>query len=190
MVVAMKKALLPGILLLSFSTALALAQTTWNGLRFGMSVKEAQDAMAESKTVMSAPDPLILKSVNDYDLQFANSLYPFPLKVELHFDHVGLTMVILRLDVEELRRRHPTMSSDMFAVGAFSGASYEALHERYGKPLKQQDECDPLDAADITAWQGCSADWSTGSQVIGFVVASLPGAHGAMIQYTPVPKEL
>src|SRR5271155_1060150 len=171
------------VFLLSLAPRLATAQTTWNGLHFGMSVKEAQDAMAAKGTTMTAPDPRTLKSSNDYDLQFSGAAYPFPLTVEFHFDSVGLSMIVLTLDVQEYRKRKPELS-DKFAVWLFGSASYDTLVEKYGKPVTQESDCHPLPSS--PSWTaGCSADWRSDGQIIGFVVGA--PQNTALIEYRPQP---
>lgn len=174
------------VFLLSLALGLATAQATWNGLRFGMSVKEAQGYMAAKGTTMTASDSQALKSSNDYDLQFSGATYPFPLTVELRFDSAGLSMIVLRLDVQEYRRRKPELS-DQFAVWLFGSASYDVLMEKYGKPVTQDSDCHPLPSS--PSWvTGCSADWRTDGQVIGFVVD--PSQNTALIEYRPQPTQL
>jgi hypothetical protein len=182
----MKIASMLVVFLLSLIPRLTTAQTTWNGLRFGMSIKEAQDVMAAKGTSMAASDPQTLKSSGDYDLQFSGTAYPFPLTIELRFDSAGLSMIVLRLDVQEYRKRKPELS-DQFAVWLFGSASYNALMEKYGKPVTQESDCHPLPSS--PSWTtGCSADWRTDGQLIGFVVG--PSQNTVLIQYRPQATQL
>jgi hypothetical protein len=183
----MKMAVAVVMFLLFFIPRLATAQATWNGLRFGMSVKEAQDVMAAKGASMVASDPQTLKSSGDYDLQFSGTAYPFPLTIELRFDSAGLSMIVLRLDVQEYRKRKPDIPSDSEAGWLFGSVSYNTLVEKYGNPLKQEGDCRPMPSS--PSWTtGCSADWRTGGQIIGFVVG--PSKNTVLIEYQPQPTQL
>lgn len=175
--------------LFALSCVLAMAQTTWNGLHFGMSVRDAQGVMAASKTVMFAADSQTLRSSKDFELQIGSAAYSFPMKVELRFNNTGLNMIVLALDIQELRRRKPDLTG-IQAIMVFSSAAYSALQEKYGNPLNHQDECDPLKANDILSWDGCSADWSVNGQAIGYVAVAMGNADTALIQYNPISNAL
>jgi hypothetical protein len=184
----MRKAFAVTVFLFFLTPGLATAQTTWNGLRFGMSIKEAQDAMGTKKIKMVPGDPQMLKSAIDYDIQFPGTAYPFPLIVELHFDSAGLSMVDLQLDVQEYRRRKPGLSSDNEAAWLFGSVSYNALVEKYGNPMRQEDDCQPMPSS--PSWNtGCSAEWRADGQSIGFVVTP-SSSTGVLIEYKPQPTQL
>jgi len=188
MVAPMKKALSLAILLTNLPASLAVAQTTWNGLRFGMSPKDAIGVMAASKTNMHSPDPQKLISSNDFDLKLPNTTMLLPLNVELDFDTKGLNLIVLQLDVREFRRRSPDITSDAMAMYIVNKFIYEALHERYGNPLNMQDDCDPLGA--VLTWQGCSANWSVDDVDIGYMVTSIGSTNSVLIQYRPIQNAL
>jgi hypothetical protein len=154
-----------------------------------MSVKETQDVMTAKGISMVATDAQTLKSGHDFDLQFSGTAYPFPLIVELHFDTAGLSVVDLRLDVQEYRKRKPNIPSDSEAVWLFSSVGYNSLIEKYGNPMRQEDDCTPLPSS--PSWEtGCSADWRVDGQIIGYVVNAISAEKTALIEYKPQPTQL
>lgn len=168
---------------------IGLSQSTWNGLRFGMSVKQAQDVMAAKGISMVTGDAQTLKSTEDFDLKFPGTVYPFPVIVALRFDSAGLSAVDLRLDVQKYRERKPDIQSDSEAVWLFSSVSYDVLVEKYGKPMKQEDDCSPLPSSPSWA-TGCSADWRADGQIIDYLVDTISPQKKALIEYRPEPTQL
>ncbi len=168
---------------------LAFSQSTWNGLQFGMSINKAQNVMVANGINMVSADPQTLKSTSDFDIQFPGTAYPFPLIVELHFGSAGLNMIDLQLDVQEYRKRKQDITSDSEAVWLFSSVSYDSLVEKYGNPIRQEDDCKPLPSS--PSWTtGCSAEWRVNNEIIGYVVNAISQEKTALIQYKPQPTQL
>lgn len=167
---------------------MAFAQATWNGLRFGMTVQEAQATMTAKGTNMVATDPQHLDSSNDFDLIPSGTIPIFPMTVKVRFDNTGLNRIDLQLDLQAYRKRETRITSDSNAIWISSSYLFDALMNRYGRPLTQDGDCKPIPSD--PSWSiGCSAHWRADGQTIGYVV-SAGSSRALLIEYSPQTNQL
>lgn len=164
----------------------AACQSTWNGLRFGMTFTQAMQALDGRGLRMEVESPSQLRSAKDYELRLPGLSSTLPMVVDLRFDGSRLVSTNLEFDINEFRRRNPSVQSDEAAVSAFGYLAYEALDEKYGKPLTQSGSC----AVNSLSWDGCSVTWRAGNQSVGLVIVAADGACSGIIGYEPLAGQL
>jgi len=160
------------------------AQATWNGLRFGMSAKEAKDLLAAKGAVMVAGDSLTLKSESDYLLRLGEDAKGFPLVLTLQFDAIGLKDITLQLDIQRYKNEASFSPStrDSIATWIFGSIIYDELLTKYGSPIKATGDCKATPIAD-SELSGCEINWRGDSQMITLDAAYSAPYNAALIEY-------
>jgi len=152
-------------------SGVALAQTgaaTWQGLRFGISLSDAKQALKtfEFQTA-AAKDSYSLTP--DYEVKVGKSRILFtPL---LTFDSDGLRSIALSADIPKIMADNPGFPASTLAA-VFERAVYEQLEAKYGRSIDAKGQCGdvPIDMLipSSQAIPSCNASWRGDGQSISF----------------------
>ncbi len=151
---------------LLFSAFPLSAQSTWNGLRFGMSQVEVEQALKDKQMTISERKPEIFSVQPTYQVVLPDLIKPLPFNVELTMSRGKLSSIDLQLDKEALMKR---MGGDLLAVVTLVNDSMKAaLSAKYGKPIAVEGACDTLTTATLIHNDSvdCKESWQTEGQLI------------------------
>jgi hypothetical protein len=178
-------------LLFVFALASTLsAQTTWNGLRFGMTAGDAKAYMKSQGFDVGAvgEDEKHQTATPDYELQLPNLTVTFPFKPEFNFDSTGLSVITLGLNGPKWLER---IANNMFvAVTLAAKDIHDALVTKYGQPVSMDGPCNNVTVSmllnnrrDTT----CEAKWKGDSQMISvyWLYYRSPEKFSYFLQYQP-----
>jgi hypothetical protein len=171
--------LLIGVVLF-LSMNYAQAQTTWQGLSFGMKHQQVRDALSakgfslhgsdESTTSTAEPDLEVKTNSATISANLKQSVATASMffKPELGFDAQGrLQTVKLNLDQAKVLQSTPSLQP-LAVLPYIAGTSvYEQLTRKYGSPTATRGPCDNISLASLVgSVQECSAKWNDAGQTI------------------------
>ncbi len=167
-------------LVLFFSMACSQAQTTWQGLSFGMKRQQVRETLSTKGFSLQGGDEAITP-IAEPDLEVktksatisANLKPPLAdasmfFKAELSFDAQDrLQSVKLNLDQPKVIQATPAIRP-LAMLPYIAGTSvYEQLTRKYGAPTASRGPCDNISLASLVGTvQECSARWIDGGQAI------------------------
>lgn len=176
----MKLLLVPVVLL----SSLALnAQTTWKGLKFGMSRDETKKVLAEYDLQPNENKDLVSRT--DYVLNPPQMDANWPFKIRLQFNPAGkLNIVLLELDSDKEIADKRTTNRES-AVGVTAGMLLSVFTDKYGNPIKSQGQVRGIRSF-------CSKSWSTTGQSVSLFWSfdGPPMDTKLFIQYTVTPDDI
>lgn len=156
-----------------FPAALALlishlpAQPTWNGLHFGASQAEVQQALRRKGVTLTEGNPGIYDVRPIHDLSLPDIKVSLPFRVQLTFSG-GLKKVDLILDSNAAMQR---MGNVYATVDLVVSSMANALTAKYGAPLDMTGICD-LKSNNIVSLMlenggaNCKESWRTEGQLV------------------------
>lgn len=167
------------LLLLFALGPLALAQTTWMGLRFGIGQDEVKRQMSGQGFDLHdtvAPELLAcgkaitcLSATPNYELKLPEHAFAFQFRPELHFDSSGLSSIMLILDTPKMVEASQS-KLDTLTIAVLSAQDiHDALAAKYGPPLDQSGPCNHITVGMLLQSPGlvrCETRWKADSQMI------------------------
>lgn len=170
----------------------AKAQSTWHGLRFGMSRSEASSSMEANGLPLKASDTSILYTITDFDYHSSRG-QSIPFGVSLTFAEDRLSEVTLTMDFAAMSKFVP--SPNTAGVIALDGPLMEGeLLLKYGKATKESSsECDdPMTAYLNQESSVCEATWALPDQNVSLLwsFSSKAAPNEIQIYYRPTPHDL
>jgi hypothetical protein len=160
--------------------SLSYAQTTWQGLSFGMKHQQVRDTLSargfslhgsDEATRFTAEPDLEVKTNSatlSSNLKPAIATASMFFKPELSFDAQG-GLQSVRLDLDQAKTLQTTPALQPLAMITYiAGASvYEQLTGKYGPPTAKRGPCDDIGLASLVGTvQECSAKWKDAGQTI------------------------
>ena len=168
--------LLSGVIVISA----IYAQTSWQGLQFGMNRQQVRDALLAKNFSVRDLDATTYSVEPDFEVKTNSPFLAANFKAEIAsasmffkpaaiFDaRNGLQTIKLELDQAKVFQSAPAFQSNVPALTAIAGTSiYEQLTGKYGPPVSKRGPCDNIPVASlIGSIQECSAKWKDSGQTI------------------------
>lgn len=124
------------------SCASLSAQTTWNGLRFGMTIEEVQAKLVSQSMTIAAAEgrPRHYTATPDYVLQTQGVISSILMIVEFDFGKTGLEHI--RLDLDKATMLDGKVADTLMLARQLPDELTNLLSTKYGKPVDTQGSCD------------------------------------------------
>lgn len=152
---------------LTLSALPACAQSTWNGLHFGMSEEEADQTLRTKGMTTSERNPNVLAVQPTYQVSLPDLVNPLPFYAELTFSKGALQQIDLNLITDEALK---SIGSLYAVVDTVNGSMKKALTAKYGQPIEANGACDAggndLVGILFNGNATCSESWQSQGQLI------------------------
>jgi hypothetical protein len=157
------------------------AQTSWQGLRFGMASQEARELLlAKQLKMQPAPALRTFTVLPDFELKTDSAHLSANLRDEiatatmyfgpqLSFDGQDkLQTITLTLDQTKVFQTTPAFNNNLPILTMVAGTSlYEQLTAKYGRPAAARGPCADVPSAGLVgSITECDAKWNAGGQSI------------------------
>ncbi len=144
-----------------------VAQSTWNGLRFGMSRDDVEQALkAKGMTIAEKAQDVFAVSPT-YEVELPNLTKPLPFYVEVTFSKAGLQQVDLNFKTDEALK---SIGSIYAVVDIVNGSMKKALTAKYGQPIDASGSCnaESNDMVEIlfNGNASCNESWQSQGELI------------------------
>jgi hypothetical protein len=170
-----------GLFLCFCITCTCFAQTTWQGLQFGMDRQQVRDGLAKSNFSMQmGTDARVVTVTPDFELRTNSSTLSENLKPEIATAPVFFTPVLgfgaqdklsivkLSLDQSKTFQSTPGLNSNLPILTFLAGTStYEQLISKYGPSSVTRGPCGNIPIAELVgSVTECTARWNGTGQTI------------------------
>ncbi len=178
---------------LMLSTLPACAQSTWNGLRFGMSKEEADQTLKAKGMAISERNPNVFAVMPTYQVSLPDLVKPLPFNAELTFSKGALQGINLNLITDEATK---SIGSLYAVVDIVNGSMKKALMAKYGKPIEANGACDAggNELMDIlfNGNASCAESWQSQGQLISvkWWYDKEPNSFVYFVSYHPSSSDL
>jgi hypothetical protein len=147
---------------LALFTLQAYAQSTWNGLRFGMSREEVEQALKAKGMTTSERNPDVVAVQPTYQVTLPDLRDPLPFYTELIFSKGVLRRVDLNFKTDEALK---VIRSLYAVIDIVNGSMKKALTAKYGQRIEAAGACDAEDT-DLVALPSdgsakCNESWQS-----------------------------
>ena len=150
------------------STSSAIAQTTWNGLRFKSSPEEVEQALKPKQMTVAERAPNIFSVAPVYEVALPSILKQVPFDVEIIFSKAGLQEIDLSLRTEDTIK---LVGSLYTAADLVNSGISKSLTAKYGPPYEMSKPC-TVGGSDLVVlfvenkFVDCKASWHTDGQTV------------------------
>lgn len=157
----------PALILMGLGHSL-LAQSTWNGLRFGESHAEVAQALKAKGMTIDEAAPDVINVQSTYEVSAPDTPVKIPFRVQVLFSKSGLRQVNLGLDSDSIVQKIGNLYS---AIEIVNRSMKNALTAKYGAPIAKDAGCDAegnslvekmLEGGEVQ----CNASWRSEGQLI------------------------
>lgn len=170
-----------GLLLCLGVSCSCVAQTTWQGLQFGMDRQQVRDSLGKSGfSAQPGPDATVAIVTPDFELPTNSSYLSQNLKPEIASASVYFTpalgfgpqdkllVVKLVLDQSKTFQVTPALGSNLPTLTFLAGTSaYEQVVGKYGPLASTRGPCASIPIAELVgSVTDCSARWNSSGQTI------------------------
>lgn len=149
------------------STVAAHGQSTWSGLRFGMSKDDAMETLKKRGMMASVESSDVMTVKPSYQVNLPDLAIPLSFDVELTFSKGGLQQIDLNLKTDELLK---SVKSVYALADAANNSMKKALTAKYGKPIEADGACNAESSELVeTMFNGdtsCKESWQSQGQLI------------------------
>ena len=167
-----------------FSALPLSAQTTWSGLKFGISSTEAEQALKDRGMTLSERVPYHFTVHPSYQVELPEVEKPVPFNVELDLSGGGkLKRIELQLDNQALLSR---MGGNYVAMATLVNDRMKAaLSAKYGAPVAVKGACESLSDAMLIHGSNvdCEESWKTEGQLITVSWGYVQGQGRVLMYY-------
>ena len=149
-------------------------QTTWRGLRFGMSLSEAKEALSKSGSEVTPGGGTKAFNVSpNFDLDVPGAVLPAHFRPALGIGEKGLYVVTLTLDWGAYRNS-TAPDSPALVISLLSQPVFEQLAIKYGRPISESGNCTEVSVTSLLragfssggSAPSCEAVWKGNKQTV------------------------
>jgi hypothetical protein len=172
------------------------AQSTWGGLRFGMSRAEVDQALGSKGLKMSAAgqNPDLFDVTPAYQVSVPDLVDPIPFNVQLYFSVGKLNQITLGLD----KATYIKEGGSVYAVvDVVNGSMKKALTAKYGAPFETTRPCsaEGHDLVELLLHNDmveCKSSWHGQAQLISvkWWFNKRMEFFSYFVSYQPAPSDL